>query len=186
MSATETRMRWKIAKELEDSKGIAWIRGKLAAYDWSQCEWITVRKGAWGHHMSTYPLESTKGWTNKVTGRCRYPRHTRSGLYRLNCSVNTRMGWPGFIYQRLSPLYRNEDGTWPEMPSDCFVGQWWISEDGAREWKIWINTEDEALLYISTHEAFHYLRRTRQLGGKNVEIEADAYAYEMLKNFRED
>jgi len=33
-------------------------------------------------------------------------------------------------------------------------------------------------------EAFHYLRRTRQIDGKNVEIEADRYAEGVLCAFR--
>jgi hypothetical protein len=32
------------------------------------------------------------------------------------------MGWPAPQYQRVSPLYRNEDGTWLEVPEDHFLG----------------------------------------------------------------
>ena len=183
------QVKWKVAKELEGAFGLEWIRGELEAYDWTLCEWITIRRGAWGHEVSTYPFEERMGATNKASGLCQYPIHTRSGLYRINCKVNRRMGWPAPEYQRVSPLYRNEDGSWPEVPEDHFLGGWFISADGSREWKrmirrLWLQTEDEGLVYIGAHEAFHYLRRTKQIEGKNMEIEADAYAEVMLEAFR--
>lgn len=182
-------MQWRVAKELQGSEGIEWIRRELETYDWSKCEWITVRRGAWGFHASSYPFEAAQGWTNKVGGLCRYPSHTRSGLYRINCRVNTRMGWPAPQYQRVSPLYRNGDGTWPGVPEDHFLGEWLISADGSREWKrmyrrLWLETEDEGLAYIIAHEAFHYLRRAGQIEGKNTEIDADRFSEEMLEKFR--
>jgi hypothetical protein len=48
---------------------------------------------------------------------------------------------------------------------------------------LWFKTEDEGLVYIIAHEAFHYPRRTKQFEGKNVEIDADAE--EMLGGFGE-
>jgi hypothetical protein len=48
-----------------------------------------------------------------------------------------------------------------------------------------LKTEDAGLVHIITHKAFHYLRRTKPIEGKNVEIDADAYADEMLEGFRE-
>jgi hypothetical protein len=182
-------VKWKVARELKGSAGLEWIGSALEAYDWSECEWITVRRGEWGYKVSTYPFEADQGWTNKVGGVCKYPLHTGSGFYRINCKVNARMGWPAPVYQRVSPLYRNADGTWPEVPDDHFTGEWLVSADGRREWKrmyrrLWLEEEDEALVYIIAHEAFHYLRRTRQIAGKNVEIDADRYAEYMLERFR--
>ena len=43
------------------------------------------------------------------------------------------MGWPTPQYQRVGLLYRNEDGTWPEVPDNHFLGGWFISADGRRE-----------------------------------------------------
>jgi hypothetical protein len=40
--------------------------------------------------------------------------------------------------------------------------------------RLWLKTEDEGLVYIIVHEAFHYLRRTKQIEGKTAEIDADA------------
>ena len=35
------------------------------------------------------------------------------------------------------------------------------------------------------HEAFHYLRRTRQMEGRHGEIEADALALKTLEQYRD-
>src|SRR5215212_3928715 len=182
-------MQWRIAKDLRGSGGIEWMRRELEAYDLSQVEWITVRRGAWGFQASSYPSEQTEGFTNKVAGVCQFPAHTGSGFYRINCKANTRMGWPAPQYQRVSPLYRNLDGTWPEVPDDHFTGEWLIDSKTGREWRrlyrrLWLETEDEGLVYIIAHEAYHYLRHTRQIVGKNVEIDADRYSEEMLERFR--
>jgi hypothetical protein len=48
-----------------------------------------------------------------------------------------------------------------------------------------VENRDEGLVYIIAHEAFHYLRRTKQVEGKNVEIDADAYAEELIEGFSE-
>ena len=54
-----------------------------------------------------------------------------------------------------------------------------------REWKRVIGytetrTRDEGLVWIVAHEAFHFLRHTRQIEGRNTEIEADRFADEQL------
>ena len=46
-----------------------------------------------------------------------------------------------------------------------------------------MKTEDEGLVYIIAHDAFQYLWRTKQIEIKIVEIDADAYAEEMLGAF---
>jgi len=41
------------------------------------------------------------------------------------------------------------------------------------------------LVFLVAHEAFHYLRKTRQVEGGHGQIEADAFALEMLKQYRD-
>jgi hypothetical protein len=58
-----------------------------------------------------------------------------------------------------------------------------------REWKRVIGytetlTPEEGIVWIVAHEAFHFLRRTKQVGGRNTEIEADSFADEQLKRLR--
>jgi len=47
-----------------------------------------------------------------------------------------------------------------------------------------VNDLSEATVWIVAHEAFHWLRMTRQISGRNTEIEADAFADKMLDEFR--
>jgi hypothetical protein len=38
---------------------------------------------------------------------------------------------------------------------------------------------------LVAHEAFHYLRKTGQVGGRHSEIEADAFALKILEQYRD-
>jgi hypothetical protein len=40
-------------------------------------------------------------------------------------------------------------------------------------------------VFLGAHEAFHYLRKTRQVEGRHGEIEADAFALKMLEQYRD-
>jgi hypothetical protein len=48
-----------------------------------------------------------------------------------------------------------------------------------------LRSEDEVLVFLVAHEAFHYLRKTRQVEGRHGEIEADAFALKTLEQYRE-
>ena len=48
-----------------------------------------------------------------------------------------------------------------------------------------LGSEDEVLVFLVAHEAFHYLRKTRQVAERHGEIEADAFALETLEQYRE-
>jgi hypothetical protein len=48
-----------------------------------------------------------------------------------------------------------------------------------------LRSEDEVLVFLVAHEAFHYLRKTRQVEGRHGEIEADAFALMMLEHYRD-
>ena len=41
------------------------------------------------------------------------------------------------------------------------------------------------VVLLVIHEAFHYLRKTRQVEGRHGEIEADAFALKALEQYRE-
>jgi hypothetical protein len=108
----------------------------------------------------------------------------RSAGYRINCNVSQHAAYPVTQYLRVSPLYRNPDGTWPEVPEGHEVGDRYVAtRDGNNVcWK-WLyrplefSSEDEVLVFLVAHESFHYLRRTRQVPGRHGEIEADAFAW---------
>jgi hypothetical protein len=40
-------------------------------------------------------------------------------------------------------------------------------------------------VFLVAHEAFHYLRMTRQVEGRYGEIEADAFALKTLEHYRD-
>ena len=168
---------WRVDEALEDSEGLRWVRERLGDYDWSKVDWITVRRG----RSERYALR----------GVCKAPSKGHS-RYRLNCNVSRHTPYPIAYHMRVSPLYRNPDGTWPEVPEGHKVGDNYAStRDGKSvQWKrlyrpIKLRSEDEVLVFLVAHEAFHYLRRTRQVEGRHGEIEADAFALEALEQYRE-
>ncbi len=91
----------------------------------------------------------------------------------------------------MSPLYAREDGTYPPLPDGLLsVGRECVSTRGGetRRWRRLYGVsilfdEDEAVVWIVAHEAFHFLRRTRQVPGRNTEIDADRFADEALEHF---
>jgi hypothetical protein len=93
---------------------------------------------------------------------------------------------------RVPPLYRDADGTWPEVPEGHKVGDRYVAtRDGKSvQWKrlylpLMLKNEDEVVVFLVAHEGFHYLRKTRQVEGRHGEIEADAFALKALEQYRE-
>jgi hypothetical protein len=168
---------WRVDEALEGSEGLRWIRECLGAYDWSEVDWISVRRG----RSEKYAFR----------GVCKMPRNG-SG-YRINCNVSMHAGYPIYQYMRVSPLYRNPDGTWPKVPEGHLVGDRYVAARGNGQnvqWKrlyrpLELGSEDEVLVFLVAHEAFHYLRKTRQVEGRHGEIEADAFALKMLEHYRD-
>ena len=77
------------------------------------------------------------------------------------------------------------------VPEGHKVGDRYVSSrDGKRvQWRrlyrpMEFRREDEALVFLVAHEAFHYLRKTRQVPGRHGEIGADAFALKMLERYR--
>jgi hypothetical protein len=168
---------WRVDKVLEYSEGLIWIRERLEAFDWSKADWISVRRG----RSEKYGFR----------GVCKAPRNG-SG-YRINCNVSKHASYPIYQLMRLSPLYRNPDGTWPEVPEGHKVGDCYVATRNGEsvQWRrlyrpLQLRSEDEVLVYLVAHEAFHYLRKARQVGGRHGEIEADAFALKMLEQYRDE
>ena len=169
---------WRVDKALEGSEGLGWVRERLWEYDWSKVDWITLRRG----RSERYAFR----------GVCRSPPKGH-GRYRINCTVSMHARYPVTYYMRVSPLYRNPDGTWPRTPKGRTLGERYASTRNGKsvQWKrlyrpLELRNEDEALVFLVAHEAFHYLRRTRQVEGRHGEIEADAFALQALEHYREE
>src|SRR3712207_9580084 len=94
-------------------------------------------------------------------------------------------------HMRVSPLHRNIDGTWPEASQGHEVsGHYTSTRDGKNvHWRrlcrtLELRSEDEVLVFLFAHEAFHYLPKTRQAEERHGEIEADAFALNTLEQYR--
>ncbi|HZG54000.1 MAG TPA: hypothetical protein VEZ40_17990 [Pyrinomonadaceae bacterium] len=164
--------RWVIEidrREVETS--LDWARDFFARYDTSELTSIRIGRG--------------RGRARGVYGRCWYPTAERPG-YRISCQLPGP--FPSRIPTRQPPIYRRADGSWPPLPAGCREGLSCRAEkDGVvREWKRVIGytearTSGEGLVWIVAHEAFHFLRHSRQISGRNTEIEADRFADEQLR-----
>ena len=168
---------WRVDKALEDSEGLRWIRERLGAFDWSKADWLSVRRG----RSEKYAFR----------GVCRVPRN--GSRYRINCNVSKHASYPIYQLMRVSPLYCNPDGTWPEVPEGHKVGDRYVVRRNGEsvQWRrlyrpLELRSEDEVLVFLVAHEAFHYLRKTRQVEGRHGEIEADAFALKMLEHYRHE
>jgi hypothetical protein len=168
---------WLVDRALKDSEGLRWIRERLGAYDWSKADWLSVRRG----RSEKYAFR----------GVCKAPRNG-SG-YRINCNVSKHASYPIYQLMRLSPLYRNTDGTWPQVPEGHKIGDRYVATRNGEsvQWRrlyrpLELRSEDEVLVFLVAHEAFHYLRKTKQVKGRHDEIEADAFALKMLEEYRDE
>jgi hypothetical protein len=167
---------WRVDKALEDSEGLGWVRERLGAYDWSEADWLSVRRG----RSEKYAFR----------GVCKAPRN--GSRYRINCTVSKHASYSIHQLMRLSPLYRNPEGSWPEVPEGHKVGDRYVATRNGEsvQWRrlyrpLKLGNEDEVLVFLVAHEAFHYLRKTRQVEGRHGEIEADAFALKMLEHYRD-
>jgi hypothetical protein len=167
---------WQVDRALEDSEGLRWVREQLETYDWSKVDWITVRRG--------------RSKVAAFRGVCKSPRKG-DGRYRINCNVSKHARYPITQFMRVSPLYRDPNGKWPEVPEGHKVGDRYASIRNGKsvQWKrlyrpLELRSEDEVLVFLVAHEAFHYLRKTRQVEGRHGEIEADAFALKILEQYR--
>ena len=158
----------------EAESAIDWARDFFARFYTTELASIRIGKG--------------KGRAVGVYGRCAYPT-SDFPFYRITCHVPGP--FPCQIPTRRTPIYRQPDGSWPPLPKGCAEGIYCRAEKGGvvREWKRVIGytqalTQEEAIIWIVAHEAYHFLRRTRQVPGRNTEIEADKYADEQLESLR--
>jgi hypothetical protein len=171
--------RWVIEVDRREVEAeLDWARDFFARYDTSELPSIRIG-GGHGRAIGVY-------------GRCWYPTADRP-RYRITCALPGP--FPARIPTRRPPVYRLADGSWPPIPAECTEGLSCRAETGevVREWKRVIGytearTRGEGLVWIVAHEAFHFLRHTRQIEGRNTEIEADRFAdgqLQLLRKLRE-
>ncbi|MGD0174380.1 MAG: hypothetical protein ABSC61_08110 [Anaerolineales bacterium] len=165
-------MRWIIDLEGQHPIALDWARDFFSEFDTSQLAWIRVDRG--------------RGKNRGAYGRCWYPNR-RIPFYRISCQVPGR--FPCEIPTRKSPLYFSPDGSHPPLPPGTRFGDHVRDLRTGREWYRVIGSTlvqdlDEAIVWVLAHEAFHFLRRSRQIPGRNTEIEADRFADDRLLFYR--
>ena len=163
------------------ARGLEWVRTFFSQHDTRMVGWLRIDFGREYRDRRGRLYHKFRG----VYGRCWYPSE-RQPTIRLSCQVPGP--FPCAIVTRQKPVYRQPDGTWPasarRVPGPIFEdarsGRQWKRVYGATE----VKTLDEAIVWIVAHEAFHWLRQTRQIPGRNTEVEADAFADRKLQEFR--
>lgn len=171
-----TKTRWVIRLDRREAEsGLDWARDFLAHYDTAQLAEIRLSPG------------SSK--SGGIYGRCWYPSQ-RSPFYRISCHVAGP--FPSRIETRQPPIYRRADGSWPNIPEGCVEGLHCRAESRREisEWKrvigfTQVENMEEGIIWIVSHEMFHFLRRTRQVPERNTEIEADRFADQQLAFVRQ-
>jgi hypothetical protein len=202
-------MRWIIDPKIREdgAAGIAWARQFLAGYDTSQVEWLRIDRG--NERLDCWEPRGVYGRCYYPRGRGK----ARRG-YRISCQVpgpypyTMRLRLPP-VYTTLVRYYgERPDHVLDAAGSAVFeIGRengapYWDVADvprpancagtGRRGDKAWwqidglttVNSLSEAIVWIVGHEAFHFLRRSRQVPGRNVEHEADMAGERALSAFR--
>ncbi len=173
-----SRKLWRVDEGFRGSasEGLAWCEELMSGYDLDKLSRLTVRYGA------------KKQGPPGVWGTCYHPTR-KIPSYRITCSI--KGPFPAFTYTRKSPLYAFEDGTYPPTPHGLRRGVEVVSRRNGkvRRWvRLYGQTElatlDEAIVWIVAHESYHFLRKTRQIPGRNVEIDADRFSDDALEHFR--
>jgi hypothetical protein len=165
-------MRWIIDLNGDQPLALSWAREFLEDYDVSRLAWIRIDRG--------------RGRAKGAYGRCWYPSHSIP-LYRISCQVPGP--FPCDIPTRRPPLYRQSDGAFPKLPAGTRAGKRVLNVHTGREWirvigKTRFQNREEAIVWVLAHEFFHFLRHSRQIAGRNTEIQADQFGDETLRFYR--
>ena len=165
-------MKWHIAHGIAPTnRALSWTHNFINQYDTSKLESIRISPGS-NRYEGVY-------------GHCHYPTKKRP-TYRISCQVPGPL--PCDISTRKRPLYADPNGLFPRAPRGCRRGALIFDPKSGKKWyrvrgKTRVETLDSGIAWILGHESFHFLRKTRQIPGRNTEIEADAFADQCLQNF---
>lgn len=158
-----------------DGPGFRWLRERVAGYRRER-----LRRFAVNSARREAPA------VGRAWGYAYYPERG-DPYYRVTATVQPGGPWPAAMPVRRPPLYRNPDGSWPPVPPGQERGDWVVRN--GREWYRMHGTTplrdaQEAVVWIGAHEAFHWLRDSAQVPGRNTEIAADAFADAWLAEYR--
>ncbi len=132
------------------------LKRRLARYDQSKLEYFRLYD------------RTRKTATVGVWGRCTYPSRNKKLGYRIRCCVAIMEGEFPYPAKYAIGTQRLNKHDWE-----------WVWRD-ERFW-----TRLEAFVWVAGHEAFHWLRHSRQIPGKNYETQANRFAFEWLDAWRD-
>ena len=169
---------WNIPKTVQDDLKlcIGYTSSFLSDYDIKKLDGIKI---------------ITRKSKHAVKGKCYFPTST-SG-YRID--INIPGPFPHNLSRYCKPVYKNPDGTWPEVPANCLPTKRVILVDEnknvKKEWIRLITTYplktiQEAFIFVFFHETYHFLAHSKQIRGRNAENEADQFALKHLNLWRQD
>ena len=149
------------ARHAEFESVADFTRRQLAGFDLSRLEWFKLLPLANRHRyrgLTTYP--------QRLRPRSRSFKHQ----YRVTASVH-----PGLVY--------------PWQQELAFATRWVPGHEG-RLWEyvthlVTFESARELMVHICGHEAFHFLRHSRQVPGRNTEPSAEWYGLQWLALWRE-
>ena len=78
---------WKVDRKLRDCAGLAFAQRYLSRFDYSELEWITLRRS----------LLRSYRYVRPYYGQCMHPQGTSSGLYRINCAIFADARYPAEV-----------------------------------------------------------------------------------------
>jgi hypothetical protein len=138
-----------------DERCEAFVQFKLQQFDTSNLEYFRLYD------------RTNQTATAGVWGRCTYPSRKKELGYRVRCCVSIMAG--EFPYRAKHAI-----GT---KPIDETHWEWIWRDDLFR-------SKEEAFVWLAGHEAFHWLRHSRQIPGANYETRANRYGFDWLDEWR--
>lgn len=125
---------------------------------------------------------------NGVWGYC-YAPSPRRKKYRISCHLG--VNFPHTIKICEEPLFVGIKEDDPKISKKFYKRRAGIVIKNGRKHKRYriyskmlLSNYDEALVWIVSHEMYHYLSWTKQILRKNNEVEADQFANKQLVKFR--
>lgn len=133
----------------------AFLLNKICQFDTSNLEFFRLYD------------RTTQTVTAGVWGRCTYPNRKKRLGYRVRCSVSIMALEFPYKAKYATGTNRIDETHW----------DWVFREDQ-------FQSKEEAFVWLAGHEAFHWLRHSRQIPGANYETQANRYGFTWLDEWR--
>lgn len=171
MKSMQFDIQWgALGTKSQGALAITWLRKFFRLFDVKQLGRITVKGRKSGDIFSKY-----------------FPPTGRVDFYRLHCAICKKFPFEVKVSRR--PLYKKDDGSFPSAPRGYIVAGTKSSPDGKKTWKkvysyVKIENLEEALVWGISREAFFWLVKTKQIGGRSNPIDAAEFADHVLEGYK--